>query len=313
MTRHSPIAAGGDDGGPRETRRASLVERAAKVYDFAGALRGDSRPVAPAPLDDLAPLLPDAVGVLPFVDMPEIAPPGRTGAIAFDGLAEGGFIVPGSPANALSEEFRIVKRQVLQTASEVPGGRTIMVCSARPDEGKTFCAVNLAISLAAEKDLEVVLIDADFAKPEVLSTLGLENGPGLIDAIADPRIDVESCLIHTDLPHLAVLPAGRETNEATELLASARTQVVLARLRERDARRIIVFDSPPALAASPAGVLAMHCGQAIFVVRADRTGESDLREALELLSACPRPQLLLNGVEFNAGNRRFGTYYGAEG
>jgi Mrp family chromosome partitioning ATPase len=188
-----------------------------------------------------------------------------------------------------------------------------MVCSARPDEGKTFCAVNLAISLAAEKDLEVVLIDADFAKPELLSTLGLENGPGLIDAIADPRIDVESCLIHTDLPHLAVLPAGRETNEATELLASARTQAVLARLRKRDPRRIILFDSPPALAASTAGVLAMHCGQGIFVVRADRTAESDLREALELLSACPRQQLLLNGVEFNAGNRRFGAYYGVEG
>ncbi len=159
----------------------------------------------------------------------------------------------------------------------------------------------------------MVLIDADVAKPEILSTLGLESGPGLLDAIADPAIDVESCLIHTDVAHLAVLPAGGPTNDATELLASARIRTVLDRLRANDPRRILIFDSPPALAASPAAVLAMQCGQAVFVVRAERTGEADLREALALLSACPRPQLLLNGVEYGSGSRRFGSYYGIEG
>jgi len=241
------------------------------------------------------------------------APIGRFGQVAMDELREGGFILPDASPSAIAEEFRIVKRQLLRQAAEVPNGRSILICSAQPDDGKTFCAVNLALSLAAERDVEVVLVDADVAKPEILSTLGLEGGPGLVDAIADPEVDIEACLIRTDIPGLIVLPAGRPSNETTELLASERTRQVLDRLRTRDPRRVILFDSPPALAASPASVLAMHCGQLLFVVRAEQTGEADLREALELLSACPRPQLLLNGVEYGSTNRRFGRYYGMDG
>ena len=138
-----------------------------------------------------------------------------------------------------------VKRQLLRGADDAANGRTILVCSARPDEGKTFCAINLAISLAAEKDVEVILVDADVAKPEILSTLGLEAGPGLIDAIADAQVDVEACLIRTDIPGLTGAARRPQTYEATELLASARTSAVLDRLRSRDPRRVILFDSPP--------------------------------------------------------------------
>ena len=315
MSKHGPIAPGPDDREPRRIRMPSLVERAAASFDLAAHVRaprtdGTTMP----PLVDAA--LPPLDAAPPPVAVPVAlrpVPRGRPGKVSLDNLAEGGFIVPGTPPTALAEEMRIVKRQLLAGVGVGVEGRSVLVCSARPDEGKTFCAINLALSLAAEKDLEVVLIDADVAKPEILSTLGLESGPGLLDAIADPALDVEACLIHTDVAHLAVLPAGGPTNDATELLASARTRTVLDRLRLVDPRRILIFDSPPALAASPAAVLAMQCGQAVFVVRAERTSEADLREALELLSACPRPQLLLNGVEFGSGNRRFGSYYGIEG
>ena len=97
----------------------------------------------------------------------------------------------------------------------------ILVCSAQPNDGKTFCALNLALSMAAEKDLEVLLVDGDFAKPEIVATLGLEPGPGLLDALADPALSVESCVIRTDIPGLSVLPAGRHTHSDTELLAAA--------------------------------------------------------------------------------------------
>jgi exopolysaccharide/PEP-CTERM locus tyrosine autokinase len=311
MSKHSPIAPDPEDHGrPRGPRGPSLVERAANVYDFGTMLRGPgqpevvSRPVPVAMPSANATLEPSWQGPVPDP---------RVGHVAIEDLRTGGFILPDSGATALAEEFRIVKRQLLRGMDGTPTGRTILICSARPDEGKTFCAVNLALSLAAEKDVEVVLVDADVAKPEILSTLGLEGGPGLIDAIADPSVDVEGCIIRTDLQGLSVLSAGRHTNEATELLASARTTQVLERLRTRDPRRVILFDSPPALAASPASVLAMHSGQLLFVVRAEKTGESELREALELLSACPKPQLLLNGVEFGGTNRRFGRYYGIDG
>jgi len=226
-----------------------------------------------------------------------------------DALRSGGFIEPDLPGGALAEEFRIVKRQLLRAMAD--GGdkaRNILVCSAQPDEGKTFCAVNLALSLAAEKDHEVLLIDADFPKPEILAILGLEAGAGLTDALADPGCDPESLIVRTDVRGLSVLPAGRPSADVTELLASERTRELLARLAHP--RRIILFDSPPALMASQASVLATHVGQLLMVVRADRTTEADLREAVGLLSGCDEIRLLLNGTAFEVTGRRFGSYYG---
>ena len=222
--------------------------------------------------------------------------------------------MPGGPVTGLAEEFRIIKRQLLlgvngdQIAEDKR--RTILICSSQPDEGKTFSAVNLALSLATEKDFEVLLIDGDFNNPEVLPTLGLESGPGLIDAIADPSADAETFVIRTDIEGLSVLPGGTQANNITELLASGRTRRVLADLTARHPRRLVLFDSSPALVASPATVLATHVGQVLMVVRADVTTEADLREAVGLLSGCDRVSLMLNAAGFAATGRRFGSYYG---
>src|SRR3546814_21194078 len=98
--------------------------------------------------------------------------------------------------------------------------------------------------MAAEKDFQVLLVDADFAKPSILSTLGLSGGAGLMDALADPSVHVDDCIIRTDIPRLSVLPAGRATNEDTEYLASARTQAVQNRLNAPQPGRIVIFASP---------------------------------------------------------------------
>jgi Mrp family chromosome partitioning ATPase len=164
--------------------------------------------------------------------------------------------------------------------------------------------------MAAEKDTEVLLVDADFAKPSVLSTLGLPGGPGLLDALADPRVAVEDCILGTDIPGLFVLPAGNASGADTELLASARTVRVLDRLTANTRGRIVIFDSSPVLAASPASALALHVGQAVVVVRADMTSEAALRDAVGLLSGCEDIKLLLNAAHFSPSGRRFGTYYG---
>ena len=300
----------------------SLIERAAAVYDFDAAAR------ARRPVIDEASLRPEVVetGPTPPVSLafsPAAAKesaarsaPNRTGAVDREALAAAGFILPDVGVTALAEEFRIVKRQLLHaaTAPDAPAhGRMILVASAVPEEGKTFCAVNLALSIAAEKDHEVLLVDADVAKPSILSLLGLEAGPGLIDAIEERERDVESCIIRTDVANLFVLPAGRASNDATELLASERTRAVLERLCIQRSRRIIIFDSPPALAASPASELAHHVGQVVLVVRADRTSDAMVREAAGLLSGCANIRLLLNGSVIASGGRRFGSYYGQGG
>jgi protein-tyrosine kinase len=309
---------------------SSLLERAAEVYGLREAMRGGAAaplpipapaaavpaqktleaPVAPAPLAEKPIVAPTPIPVRPRIEH------AMTGKVDRAALRDAGFIVPGAPPSGLSEEFRLVKRQLLLQAfggrntEPLDKGRMILICSAQPNEGKTFCSVNLAMSMATETEIEVLLVDADVAKPEILSTLGLPGGPGLMDALVDPSIDVESLVIGTDIPGLSVLPAGRQINNDTELLASDRTQQLMEVLAARNPRRIVLFDSAPALAASPASVLALHVGQVLLVVRADQTSESELRDSLAMLEGNARIQMVLNGVTYSGSNRKFGYYYG---
>lgn len=248
----------------------------------------------------------------PDRELPKVTFSARPVAIDRQKLAREGLIDPGGPVTTLLEEFRIVKRELLKAAraSEDPRARRILVCSPLPDEGKTFCAANLGLTLGTERDCEVVLIDADVAKPSILSLFGLPKGPGLMDAIANPSIAIEDCVIPTDIGGLHVLPAGDQTNSDSEFLSSGRTEEVLGRLTRNAPNRILIFDSPPALAASPAADLANHVGQAVLVARADTTGQSALEDALSLLSNCQDIKLLLNAANFSPSGRRFGSYYG---
>lgn len=285
----------------------SLIERASEIYDFGSIVGQPAPPVAPQPVPAASRTAPPAT---PAVPAAEVALVDR------ELLRSSGFIIPGAPPTSLSEEYRLVKRQLLISAlgghgsDPIERGQLILICSAHPNEGKTFTAVNLALSMASETEIEIVLVDADVAKPEILSTLGIPGGPGLMDALANPGLDVEQLLIHTNIPNLMVLPAGLQTNNDTELLASDRTRKLIDRLIEGKPRRIILFDSAPALAASPASVLALHVGQCLIVVRADQTSEGALRDTMSLLDACPRMQFILNGVSFSGTNRKFGSYYG---
>lgn len=234
-------------------------------------------------------------------------------------LRDQGLIVPEGSVTALLEEFRIVKRQLLLGAAQLAqqgmgaAAQRVLICSPHPGEGKSFTAVNLALAIAAEKETEVLLVDADFAKPSVLSMLGLPGGPGLMDALVDPSIDPAKCVVGTDISGLWVLPAGSATTSDSEYLSSSRTRQVLDQLVEGAPHRFVIFDSPPALAASPAAELAKYVGQVVVVARADRTGLGSMEDAISLLSGCPNIQLLLNAVHFSPSGRRFGSYYGYGG
>ncbi|NBC36071.1 capsular biosynthesis protein [Novosphingobium sp. FSY-8] len=280
---------------------------------------------APAPMMQ-PPVAPPAYAQQPaYAPQPGYAPQAPAYAqqafhrINHQRLAEEGMPAPGSAANAQTEEFRIVKRALLQNAEDLRrqgAGTTanrIMVTSAHPGEGKTYCAISLALSIAAEKDVEVLLVDLDMARYSVLSTLGLPNGPGLIDAIADPRADVRNFVMATDMPGLSVLSGGRPTASDAEYLASARAGAVLDQLLADKPNRIILFDTPPALAASLPAEVAKQAGQVVLVVLADKTNGSAVQDAASLLSACPNVQLLLNAVQFSPSGRRFGNYHGYRG
>ncbi len=330
MTEHSKIPL------PPRKEGESLIERAAGAFGGLGGFKaapvpkalaapGNRRVRKPAvKAEASATLEPAAERALRKEVEPQERIPFRAAPQPVDRerLKDRSLIVPGGPVTALVEEFRMVKRQLLLTARDMrldstPGAaQRVLVCSPLPGEGKTFCATNLALSIAGEKDSEVVLVDADFGKPSIPGLLGIEVEPGakgLMDALADPGLKVEDCVIPTDVAGLHVLPAGNRTASDSEYLASSRAAEVLDRLTQGAPNRIVIFDSPPALAATPAAELAKYCGQAVVICRADRTGQSALEDALSLLSACPDIKLLLNSANFSPSGRRFGDYYGYGG
>jgi exopolysaccharide/PEP-CTERM locus tyrosine autokinase len=212
-----------------------------------------------------------------------------------------GLITPDGERTPLAESFRRIKRQILANVENpkpgAPPANLVVVTSALAGEGKTFCTINLAISMALERDRTVLLVDADVAKPSVPRALGLHAEGGLMEVLLDRHVDVGDVLWKTDIGRLTVLPAGRAHQHATELLASDAMRELLRHMAERYHDRIVVFDSPPLLAASEAGALASLAGQIVVVVEAGKTSEAALKQALGRIDTSRVTGLLLNKVE----------------
>ena len=214
-------------------------------------------------------------------------------------LARDGFVTPDSPRSRVADEFRIVKRPLIANASgkratPIKNGNLIMVTSAVPGEGKTFSAINLAMSLAMEMDQTVLLVDADVARPSLPRVLGLPPGKGLLDALQSKSADLSGSLIQTNIEKLTILTSGTQYPNATELLASDAMVKLLGEMAARDPGRIVIFDSPPLLVTTESRVLATYMGQIVFVVQAETTLQSDVKRALATIEACPVKMILLN-------------------
>ncbi|MCW2313688.1 XrtA-associated tyrosine autokinase [Rhodoferax antarcticus] len=214
-------------------------------------------------------------------------------------MADAGIIDPNSPRSEIADQYRVIKRPLIKNAmgkgaSILANGNLIMVTSALPGEGKSFTAINLAMSIATELDNTVMLVDADVARPSVMRMLGLPAGPGLLDLVLDDTMDMSSVLLKTNVDKLTILPSGTPHPRATELLASDAMVRLLEDMAARYPDRIIVFDSPPLLITTESRVLATHMGQVVLVVHAGKTLQSEVKQALATIDACPVKLLLLN-------------------
>jgi len=208
----------------------------------------------------------------------------------------------------------VIKRPLLANATgkgavPVVNGNLIMVTSALPGEGKSFTAVNLAMSLATELDYRVLLVDADVARPSLRRVFDLPAGPGLMDVLVKPDVKMSDVLLRTNIDKLSLLLSGTPHARATELLASDAMTRLLEEMAQRYPDRIIIFDSPPLLPTTEARVLATHMGQVVVVVQAERTLQSDLQHALATIENCPVKLMLLNQAR-GAGRDVYGYGYG---
>ncbi len=238
----------------------------------------------------------------------------------FEVLSAAGIVSPNSPRTQIADQYRVIKRPLIRNAmgrgaARIDNGNLIMVTSSLPGEGKSFTAINLAMSIATELDNTVMLVDADVARPSVLRVLGLPPGPGLLDLIVDESLDLSSVLLKTNVDKLTILPSGTKHDRATELLASESMSRLLENMANRYSDRIIIFDSPPLLLTTESRVLATHMGQIVMVVHAAKTLQADVRAALGTIEACPVKMLVLNqsrSTSLASGGYGYGYGYGEE-
>jgi len=230
-----------------------------------------------------------------------------------------GMVTPDDPRSRVAEENRIIKRPLLMNiagkgATTVENPNLVMVTSAQPGEGKTFTAINLAISIAMEQDKTVLFVDADVAKASAAALLGIpDDCPGLIDLLMAKGTRISDVLLHTSIPNLRILPAGHAHERSTELLASEDMQQLMGELAQRYPDRVIIFDSPPILFTTEAGVLASLMGQIVFVVAEKHTPQGKVVEALSHLGGDKVIGLLLNkstNTRNGAGGYGYGYGYG---
>jgi receptor protein-tyrosine kinase len=262
-----------------------------------------------------------APGTQPRVDKPLRAVAGTAGSepparrsrevqIDLARLAAEGYLLPNQPRSALADQFRVIKRPLLKNASgasEAPvlRGNLIQVTSALPGEGKSFFAINLAMSIAMEVDHSVLLIDADVLRPTLLHRLGLSAEKGLLDVLRSPELDLADVMLRTNVPKLSLLPAGQAHANATELLASSTIDRLMDELATRYSNRIVIFDSPPLLATPESRVLTTRVGQVVMVVEAQRARKRDVAEAFATVSGCP---VVLSVLNKSADSETVGLY-----
>ena len=231
--------------------------------------------------------------------------------INIQALRAAGFVTAADSESRLVHEFRIIKRPLIRNATmkgraAIKNGNLIMVTSALPGEGKTFCTLNLAMSIAMEMDSTVLLVDADVVAPRLPDLLGIPPTEGLMDVLTNKELDIGDVIHRTNVDRLSVVLAGTPKLSAAELLASEAMTTLLDEVSSRYSDRIIIFDSPPLLATTESRVLASHMGQIVVVVEADKTTQGALESAMATIESCDVVMTVLN----KATDSDLGTYGG---
>lgn len=316
----------------------SLVERALKKLQESRAhppehpaaavpppIAAPSAPVAPAPIVHheprltTVPLAPAGPIAAPAASSPPLGATNRIVAIDREALRAMELMPPAAFERQIASQYQHIKRPLVAAAlgksnTPVPNGHLIMMASALSGEGKTFTSINLALSMALERDIEVLLIDADVAKPHVSRIFGLQHEKGLLDLLDNGSLHPESLILPTSVPRLWILPAGKQVSNATELLASARMEQIVAQLGGQRGKRIVLFDSPPLLLSTESRAIVGAVGQLVMVVRAELTPQSAVADAIDLVGENKPISMILNQSESppSSGYYGYGSYGDAE-
>jgi protein-tyrosine kinase len=236
---------------------------------------------------------------MPHVEPAQIARIAQPVHLDYAKLRASRIVTPDNKRSGAYNEFRSLKRKLLPMTLDPETGivarNVVMVTSALPREGKTFTAMGFAISLAAESNLNVILVDGDVVRGSIADYFHGEDQDGLVELLTGKRQRIDD-LLHpcSDLPRLHVLFAGKRHEAAPEMLASSRMGEICAALSKHFQQSIVLFDAPPVLAASEPAAMAAHAHHLIMLVASDRSARHQVESALAEVSCCPSISLLFN-------------------
>jgi exopolysaccharide/PEP-CTERM locus tyrosine autokinase len=240
----------------------------------------------------------------------------------FSKLRDLGFITPLNRRSRLNEEMRLIKRRLIQkmTLNDVSHLDTnqstgmehvILVTSSKPGEGKSFFTLNLALSIAVDEGYNVLLVDADVARPALTRLLESNITTGLTDLLRDPHLDMSDVLQREKNYPLTFLAAGSGVASATNLFAGRNMKYLVDDIAQRYPDRIIIFDAPPLLASTEPLVLAQYAGQIAFIIDSQTTPKVTVEAALNVLDRHDNVNLVLNKTRISLAMEQFGAYYEA--
>lgn len=218
----------------------------------------------------------------------------------------------------INEEYRVIKRKLINNAfgalsTTLQYPNLILVTDSRPGEGKTFSAINLALSIALEQDKTVLLVDADVLRPKISKMLDISCPLGLTDYLQSPDMAVSEIIVATNINRLKLITAGSPHHLSTELLASQRMVELAKQFASRYPDRVVIFDAPPLLGVNETAVLASMCGQAVLVVEENKTRLAEIEQSVALLPSDMAVGFLINKACRTQGKGYgYGYYYGAE-
>lgn len=285
---------------PFETQPAPVLADAVKPAPTRPEVPpGNARPLPPGPSPEIVapqpaePSLPDQA------------------LIGYDRLQAAGMVMARGSRSRISEEYRIVLGRVLRALRDDPDGRSaanlLMVTSAKPGEGKSFTALNLAGSIAQHTSEKVVLIDLDAKVRPLTSLLGAADEPGVYELAANPRLDPQTVVLPTAVAGLSFIPVGHRPGDMDGQAGAGTLNDAITRIARRFAGHIVVLDAPPCLSTSDPSTVAPIVGQIVMVIEAERTQRNEVEAALDLVRICPNITMLLNKVQLTSSNT-FGAY-----
>ena len=285
----------------------SLVEQAI------ARLRNQNSPKVSSPEASAISVVPPTI----FDQLEDTASLAKRLIVDNNALRAGGYLPEKEKDRQFADHFRRIKRPLIDKAlsgnTAAGDPRVIMVASALPGDGKTFTSINLALSMALERDISVLLIDTDVAKQHITEIFGLQEQQGLLDGLLDEKLEPESLVVQTNLRGFSILPAGRRMEGTAELLSSNRMRKIIASLCTRNPRRILLLDSPPLLITNEGRILIKIAGQVVLVARAGATPRQALQAAIALFDDGQAGGLVLNQAKVGSTEGYYGYGYGSYG